>query len=305
MPWRIKLHTKILDWWWYSDINVRLVFLHLLLTVNRKEKKRRGITISPGQLICWVWSFAKNVGITVQQTRTAFYKLKSTNEITIKTTNSFSLITVVRRSDYQSQENKVTNDQQTKNDVFCDIPLKSTNEITNENTLKPQLKSTKTSVLTSWITNEITNEQQTDNKPVTTTIEYKNIDNNIYNAKKSLFKKSIVDCIHGVENYQLLFTASVLDSFYDYWTEPDKKWKMKYELQKTWDIKKRLFTWLENKVTNFWKNNVDFWKWKTEQLAKKKIDDNGMDAYDRVIAQSLTSPTPSHGLNWNNPTPTT
>jgi len=131
------------------------------------------------------------------------------------------------------------------------------------------------------------------------------ISNNVSISAKILFRKTIVDCIHGVENYQLLFTPSLLDSFYDHRTEPDKKWRMRYELQKTWDIKKRLFTWLENKVTNFWKNNVDFGKRKAEQLAKKKIDDNGMDAYDRAIKQSLTSPTPSHGLNWNNTTSAT
>ena len=38
-----------------------------------------------------------------------------------------------------------------------------------------------------------------------------------------------------------------LRAFYDYWTEktPGGK-KMKFELQKTWEVKKRLMTWAKN-----------------------------------------------------------
>jgi len=119
MPWWIKLHSKILDRWWYSDINVRLVFFHLLLTVNYKEKEWRGIKVLPWQLICWSTSLAESIGISRQQLRLSLDKLKTTNEITIKTTSKYSIITVVKRSEYQSQEtkttNKTTNKQPTNN----------------------------------------------------------------------------------------------------------------------------------------------------------------------------------------------
>ncbi len=47
----IKIHRKILDWEWYSDLNVRVVFLHLLLKANHDDKKWMGMDIKRG----FVW----------------------------------------------------------------------------------------------------------------------------------------------------------------------------------------------------------------------------------------------------------
>lgn len=43
----IKLHRKLLDWERYSDPNVMLTFIHILLNANHEEKKRKGVTILP------------------------------------------------------------------------------------------------------------------------------------------------------------------------------------------------------------------------------------------------------------------
>ena len=43
------------------------------------------------------------------------------------------------------------------------------------------------------------------------------------------------------------YDESILNGFIDYWTEPNKSnTKMKYELQKTWETKRRLKTWANN-----------------------------------------------------------
>jgi len=43
------------------------------------------------------------------------------------------------------------------------------------------------------------------------------------------------------------YEESILNSFIDYWTEPNKSnTKMKYELNKTWETKRRLKTWANN-----------------------------------------------------------
>ena len=40
----------------------------------------------------------------------------------------------------------------------------------------------------------------------------------------------------------------MLEAFTDYWTEPNRsKTKLRYELQPTFDIKRRLATWSKNK----------------------------------------------------------
>ena len=43
------------------------------------------------------------------------------------------------------------------------------------------------------------------------------------------------------------YDESILNGFIDYWTEPNKsKSKMKFELEKTWETKRRLKTWATN-----------------------------------------------------------
>ena len=43
------------------------------------------------------------------------------------------------------------------------------------------------------------------------------------------------------------YDESILNGFIDYWTEPNKSnTKMKYELQKTWETKRRIKTWANN-----------------------------------------------------------
>lgn len=106
----IKLHRKFLDWEWYNDNNTKIVFLHLLLTANHKEKKWQGITIKRGQKLTSLQHLAEETNLTVRQTRTALSKLKTTNELTIKTTSKYTLITIEKYSDYQDIENE--NDKQ-------------------------------------------------------------------------------------------------------------------------------------------------------------------------------------------------
>ena len=46
--------------------------------------------------------------------------------------------------------------------------------------------------------------------------------------------------------------SKIRESFISYWTEPNKsKTKLKFEMQTTWDLKRRLNTWVENSKTNF------------------------------------------------------
>ena len=109
----IKIHRKILEWEWYDDINTKVLFWHLLLTANHKDKKWRGQTIKRGQRLTSLEHLAEEVGLTVQQTRTSLNKLKSTNEITIKSTNKFTVVTIEKYSDYQINE-KENNKQNNK-----------------------------------------------------------------------------------------------------------------------------------------------------------------------------------------------
>jgi hypothetical protein len=99
----IKLHKKILNWEWYSDINTCRLFLHLLLTAKFKDEKWRGLDIKRGQVLTGRKKLAKSTSLTESQIRTSIFKLKSTNEITIKITNEFSIITLTNYELYQSK----------------------------------------------------------------------------------------------------------------------------------------------------------------------------------------------------------
>lgn len=100
----VTLHRKILEWEWYDDINVKVLFIHLLLTVNHHDNKWHGVLILRGQRATGYPSLAREVGLSIRQTRTALTKLKSTGEVTVKSTSKFSIVTVVNYSEYQDYD---------------------------------------------------------------------------------------------------------------------------------------------------------------------------------------------------------
>jgi len=58
--------------------------------------------------------------------------------------------------------------------------------------------------------------------------------------RKTAFKEQVKDYINEVPK-------NILTEFFNYWTETNKSGsKMKFELEKTWDIKRRLKTWIRN-----------------------------------------------------------
>jgi len=119
----IKLSRKIQKWEWYTDGNTFRVFLHLLMDANFKQSKFKGHVLPVGSLIIGRKMLAADLQLSEQQIRTSINKLKSTNEITIKATNKFSICTIVKWAEYQTQQptkpqqinQQVTNNQPTSN----------------------------------------------------------------------------------------------------------------------------------------------------------------------------------------------
>jgi hypothetical protein len=107
---------------------------------------------------------AFETSLSVQQVRTALDKLKSTNEITIKTSSQGTIIEVVNYAKYQLVTSEVTNKQPTSNQQVT----------TNKNDKKE--KNEKEVILDSWI-------------------EYRK------SAKKTLTQQSIKSILVKMENY--------------------------------------------------------------------------------------------------------
>ncbi len=100
----IKLHRKIMQWEWYKIPNMYHLFSHLLLSANHEDGKWQGIDIKRGELITGLKAMNANTGISIQSIRTCIERLKSTGEITIKSTNKYSIITLCNYEEYQFNE---------------------------------------------------------------------------------------------------------------------------------------------------------------------------------------------------------
>jgi len=116
----IKLHRELLDWEWFRDSKMVHLFLILLLKANHEDNNWRGIKIKRGQLVTGLHSLSSQSGISTQSIRTCIKRLKSTNELTIQSTNKYSIITICNYNKYQEKltsnsTGKLTNEQQTTN----------------------------------------------------------------------------------------------------------------------------------------------------------------------------------------------
>jgi hypothetical protein len=118
----ISLYKKFTHWEWYKDTNVKTLFIHLLLKASYEDTIWNNIEIKRGQVLTSRKHLSEETGLTEQQIRTSIKKLQSTNEITITSTNKYTLITIEKYDFYQSNNLKTTN--KTTN--------KTTEEITNE-----------------------------------------------------------------------------------------------------------------------------------------------------------------------------
>lgn len=215
----IKLYRKFLQWEWSDIPEMVTLFIHLILLANTSDGEWHGLAYTKGQLITSVGSLSKKTGLSVQQVRTCLNRLKSTNEITIKSTNKNTIISICKYESYQvntSEDNKQNNEQ------------------TN---------------------NQITNNQQTNNKQITTDKEYKNVKNiekeNIKekdatgvatNEQRLMARKE--NFLNELSQYVAVYGDKTIRDFANYWTEANRSnTKMRYEMQPTWNTAMRLATW--------------------------------------------------------------
>lgn len=183
----IKLFRKLIRWGWYQDSVVKDLFLHCLICASYKDFEWMGMELKAGQFITGRKKLAEELGFSEQQIRTAISKLESTGEISIFSTNKYSIITVTNWENYQGD----SNEQPTENAVFCEQIVNeeknlknSTNKSTNKNTLETPFNKDFFETKESLSTNTLTNEQPTSNQQATNKQPHiKNI-KNIKNIKK-------------------------------------------------------------------------------------------------------------------------
>lgn len=207
----VKNWRKLKEWQWYAVPNMAHLFQHLIREANHETQYWRDVRIERGQILTGLDSLQRQTGITVRSLRTCLKRLKSTGEIARQTTNRFSLITINNYEVYQGSD--VDSDRQ--NDKQAD--------------------------------KRVTSKRQASDRPADSKQEVKNEKNDKkidITSRQESFKLELQK--HASE-----FGIQTVNAFYDYWSESNQQQtKMRYEMQKTWDTKKRLATWKRNE-SNF------------------------------------------------------
>lgn len=137
----IKIHRQLLSWEWFDKPEMVQLFLYLLLKANPTDKVWHGITIKRGQFLTSAASIKRDLGMSERTIRTCLTRLKTTHEVTIETTNRYTIVTICNYDRYQ---------------IFAESNDKQIDEQKD---------------------NQTTSQRQASDKRPTTTKEYKNIRN--------------------------------------------------------------------------------------------------------------------------------
>lgn len=97
----VKLHRKFKNWEWKDSPKHVSIFLDLLLEANHKDQKYRGQIIKAGSLTTSYQAISERTGVSIRGVRTVLKDLKTTHEVTHKTTRHFSMISITNWDSYQ------------------------------------------------------------------------------------------------------------------------------------------------------------------------------------------------------------
>jgi hypothetical protein len=115
------LYRSVLNWEWFKDQNVLQFYIYCLLKANESDISYKGIEVKRGSFITTLKDISEDTGLSMRQTRTCIDRLKTTQNLTSKTTNKFTILTICKYDDYNNTLNKKDiksdkqNDKQTTN----------------------------------------------------------------------------------------------------------------------------------------------------------------------------------------------
>lgn len=130
----VKLSRGLLEWEWYSDINTSRMFIHMLLKANWKDGNFKGVIVPRGSFISSIGKLIDETGLTEREVRTSIAHLKKTGEVTSRTTNRYTVFTVVKYDIYQTtdkQSDKQTSDKRQANDNLTTYKRQSNDKLTS------------------------------------------------------------------------------------------------------------------------------------------------------------------------------
>lgn len=203
----------------------------------------REVSYTRGQYPASIRFLSRRWRWTERKVRTFLAYLKRENMITLSQKQGMNVITLVKYNDYNGMPSDTVSD--TANDTSNDTTI--LHEI---NELRSQVTQLTTQLLTQQMTqpkNEAEKRHTGDTKQIkgknnikeTTTIvvEKKAAAKAATLSRKEVFYQSLIPFVGK-------YPKEMIRAFFDYWSELNKSGtKMRYELEKTWELPKRLATW--------------------------------------------------------------
>jgi len=124
----VRLWRKSLDAGWIKNHKLWAFWSYCLMKASYKEFDAiiglQVVHLTPGQFIFGRKKAAKETGLTEQEIRTIIDFLRKAGNLTIKTTNKFSVITIINWPTYQGEEienNQLINQQLTSKEPHTNI----------------------------------------------------------------------------------------------------------------------------------------------------------------------------------------
>ena len=286
----IKIHRKITDWEYYGDPNTFRIFFHCLVSANYEDKQWQGINVNRGSFVTTTSDLSKTLSMTPMQVRTSLKKNVQANTISIESTNKYTIIHVLNFESYQTSEN---GEQQTKTPKLNkqnNKQNKSVNSsISNDCDRKLFVNNKQNN---NQITNNVTNklesspynpykeeiQKKKENKETSNFIklEEKKVKLSFAANKEAFIKRSKIfgeNLVPYIETYG----KEMIRAFYDYWSEPNRSYtKMRCELERTWDLGRRLTTWSnrDKKNINIKSNGTEHKQQQQQERANEILELN-------------------------------
>jgi biotin operon repressor len=208
----VKLHRSLKDWEWYGDEAATRLFIHLLLEVNWKPGRWRGVDIPPGSMVTSLEKLAARLGWDRSKLRRTLNKLKSTGEVNIKTTNHWTLVTVDNWAKYQDDDQQ--SDQPKSQPPTNHRPTTDRPPNTIEEGKKERREEGKKSLA---------------GKPPKRDIDWLK-----------------AECRAVVDADPTVLVESERKGFFDYWTEPSASGRLRFQAEGFFDVRRRMQTWQRN-----------------------------------------------------------
>lgn len=128
----IRLDRCIAESRWFKNVSTSHLFIYLLLKANFEKGVFEKNTIKRGQLVTSLKHLSEDTGLSLQQVRTALKHLKSTHDVTIKTTTKYTIITIKDYEMYAASTHTPTNKQQTNNTQSTNGQHSNNKRLTNK-----------------------------------------------------------------------------------------------------------------------------------------------------------------------------